>query len=127
MAYRPAPKAPPQPVRRAAPAPVQPKVDPLDPPRPAQLPEPPQADEPHEPESAPFQTIADEQRARSAEIARMGPAAYMAQFDTRDPADKGVPVPGVGTAGDAKSVEGTWTSSSRSTPEARSYQNRAAP
>jgi hypothetical protein len=43
----------------------------------------------------PLHTIADEQRARSEEMQRMGVTAYMAQFDTRDPDEKPKPVPGV--------------------------------
>ena len=41
-------------------------------------------------------TIVEEQRERSLEIQRMGPAAYMAQFDTRTAEDMNQTVAGVG-------------------------------
>jgi hypothetical protein len=46
-------------------------------------------------ELEPLHTIADEQRARSEEIQRMGVTAYMAQFDSRDPEAQQQSVPGV--------------------------------
>jgi hypothetical protein len=67
---------------------------PEQPPPEAEGPKPPEAEEgPKPPEHL---TIADEQRARSLEIERMGATAYMAQFDTRKPEDTGKAVQGVG-------------------------------
>jgi hypothetical protein len=65
------------------------------------LPEAPEAPEGEPPQegvkpAAEYRTIADEQRERSLEIQRLGPTAYMAQFDTRTPEDMNRRVQGVG-------------------------------
>jgi hypothetical protein len=104
------------------PAPPKPSPSPAPPPAP---PDDPETEAPAaEAEPPVYQTIADEQRARSAEIQAMGPAAYMAKFDARTEEQKEQkPVTGVGTTGKADDIEG-WSGSTRSTPEARSYQKK---
>ena len=79
------------------PEPEQPGYWPDEPPTDNQWP-----DEPGEAEQLPnpmaaTTTIVDEQRARSLEIQRLGPTAYMAQFDTRTAADFNEPVEGIST------------------------------
>jgi hypothetical protein len=49
-----------------------------------------------EPPPPPVRTIADEQRERSDEIAKMGVEAYKRSIDQRKDEDKPKPVPGVG-------------------------------
>ena len=81
--------------------PVQPRPEAEDDEPSQGLPEAPEAPEGEPPQegakpAAEYRTIADEQRERSLEIQRLGPTAYMAQFDTRKPEDMGKTVPGVG-------------------------------
>jgi hypothetical protein len=59
-------------------------------------PDAPEGEPPHDKPAAEYRTIADEQRERSLEIQRLGPTAYMAQFDTRTPEDMNRRVQGVG-------------------------------
>jgi hypothetical protein len=77
--------------------PTQPGYWPDEPPPDNQWP-----DEPGEAEQLPntmaaITTIVAEQRARSLEIQRLGPTAYMAQFDTRTAEDFNEPVEGIST------------------------------
>jgi hypothetical protein len=122
-------------------------------PKPAPKPKPdpkPDPNEPDEPEAAkaaaqqppPVRTIADEQRERSDQIARQGVEKWKAERDERGPDDKPKQVPGVSPRVNdpgAPPPEGasdpgppppegaSWEGSTRSTPEARHAQNRAAP
>jgi len=114
MATQPHP-TPPKPAPSPAPAPP-PKPD-----------EDPAAAAPHAiPPEPPVETIADEQRKRSAEIEAMGIDAWKASQDTRSEAEKQPQaVPGV--APSAAEEAGSWSGSTRSTPEARKAQNRTAP
>jgi hypothetical protein len=96
---------------------TQPKPQPKPDPDP-----PPAAHEAHKP-AAPRQevtrTIADEQRERSDEIARRGVERWKAEHDGRTDEDKQThQVEGVGP---------TTVQDGKSTPEARRYQNPAAP
>jgi hypothetical protein len=77
-----------------APPPNLPQYAPLPPPT-GRGPVEPDNSLPEPAEIEPLHTIADEQRARSEEIQRMGVTAYMAQFDTRDPEAQQQSVPGV--------------------------------
>ena len=94
------------------------ETDPAPPPPATQLPEPP---------APPLKTIADEQRARSDEIARAGVEKWKAAHDERTDEEKaGRQVPGV--APPAPNPEGgSWQGSTRTTPPARAAQNPAAP
>lgn len=110
-----------------------------EPPKPA----PPPAPEPEDPAAAatspkappPVMTIADEQRARSAEIQAMGVEKWKEAHDQRSPEERQPrQVPGVkprvNDAGGGVSQNprpGSWEGSTRSTPEARRAQNVAAP
>jgi hypothetical protein len=81
--------------------PVQPRPEAEDDEPSQGLPEAPEAPEGEPPQegvkpAAEYRTIADEQRERSLEIQRLGPTAYMAQFDTRTPEDMNRRVQGVG-------------------------------
>jgi hypothetical protein len=96
MATRPA--TPPRRATTTIPAPPArlPEYAPLPPPTGLGQPDNTLPDEPIEAAPVePVHTIADEQRARSEEIQRMGVTAFMAQFDTRDPEAQQQPVPGV--------------------------------
>lgn len=95
---------------------------------------PPKPPKPGEPDQGPVEppvaappvtTIADEQRARSREIAAMGVEKWKAEHDERTEEEKaGKQVPGVA----APAPEGrSWEGSSRTTPAARAAQNPAAP
>jgi hypothetical protein len=89
----------------------------------------PEAAKPAAPSAEPVRTIADEQRERSEEIQRQGVEAWKAAHDERGPDDKPKPVPGVSPrVNDPGAPEGaSWEGSTRSTPEARNAQHRAAP
>jgi hypothetical protein len=68
----------------------------------------------------PVVTIAQEQRARSEAMQEEGVERFKARGDDRDPNERPRSVPGVGFRPAAGEAE-------RSTPEARAYQNKAAP
>ena len=86
----------------------------------------------HGQEQPPVLTVADEQRERSAEIQRVGIDAWKAAHDERGPDDKPKQVPGVtqrqnDPGGGPRPEAESWEGSTRSTPEARKAQHRAAP
>ena len=88
----------------------QPKPDPDPPPKPLAA---------DAPKREVTRTIADEQRERSDEIAREGVEQWKARHDSRTDEEKqSRQIPGVGP---------TNVEDGKSTPEARRYQNPAAP
>jgi hypothetical protein len=93
MATQPQPpprQATPTPTPRPTPPPPQRAAAPTPTPTPTPTPAPPRR-----PQQPPVQTIAEEQRERSDEIARMGVENYKASIDQRGPDDKPRPVAGV--------------------------------